>query len=162
VFSYNPWNKADFIRDSGHIYIQICIFSNDVKFKKLPLVFDPGAYITVITRENARWIGLPLTGVYTANLTGFNKERGTDEAEIVIAPKIEIGKIILEEVKILVPLKDIEIPEVIGENILEYFSYTVDRKTENIFFSKNPNPKPYINSDKGINLSCGRVLSHDA
>ena len=158
AFTYNPWNKTEFKRASGHINIHINIFSSEFMFRRLLLIFDTGAYISVLTRENAKWIGLPLTGIHEANLTSFNKERGSDEAEIVIVPKIEIGKFIVEEVKILVPLEFIEIPQVIGENVLEYFSYTVDRKSENVFFSKNPDPKPYINKEKGIDLSCGRVL----
>ena len=136
----------------------VSVFSSSINFERVFLVFDPGAFITVIMRSRARQVGLPLTGIYSANLTGFNKERGVDEAEIVIAPKMEIGKIIIEDVKILVPLEDIEIPEVIGENVLEYFSYTVDRNSSSIYFNKNPNPQPYIDADKGIDLSCGRVL----
>ena len=161
TFTYNPWNKTEFYRDGGHIHIWVNVFSSLVKFEPVLFIYDTGAYISVLMRDTARRIGLPLTGIYSANLTGFNKERGTDEAEIVIAPKIEIGKIILEEVKILVPLDDIEIPEVIGENVLEYFSYTVDRETDNIYFNKNPNPQPYIDEEKGIDLSCGRLLLQD-
>ena len=137
------------------------VFSSLSKFEDVFFVFDPGAFITVLMRRTAQKIGLPLTGKYSANLNGFNKERGADEAEIVIAPKIEIGKIILEDVKILVPLEYIEIPEVIGENVLEYFSYTVDRESDNIYFKKNPNPQPYIDLEKGIDLSCGRLLLQD-
>ena len=159
TFTYNPWNKTIFYRDKGHINIWVSVFSSSFRFKDVFFVFDPGAFITVLSRSRAQQIGLPLTGIYSANLTGFNKELGSDEAEIVIAPQIEIGKIILENVKILVPLEYIEIPEVIGENVLEYFSYTVDRETDNIFFKKNPNPQPYIDEERGIDLSCGRVLT---
>ena len=158
TFTYNPWNKAKFYRDKGHINIWVNVFSSSFKFTDVFFVFDPGAFISVLMRNSARRIGLPLTGIYSANLTGFNKDRGSDEAEIVVAPKIEIGKFILEDVKILVPLDNIKVPQVIGENILEYFSYNIDRETENIYFKKNPNPQPYIDLDKGIDLSCGRVL----
>ena len=128
---------------------------------KIQFVFDSGAYITVLTRLNARRIGLPLTGEYTANLTGFNKDRGHDKAEIVIVPKIEIGKYFVENVQILVPLEDIEIAEVIGENVLEYFTYVVDHDIDRIYFAKNPSPKPYRDSAKGIDLSCGQVFSQN-
>ena len=47
----------------------------------------------------------------------------------------------------------------IGENVLEYFNYVVDHDKDYIYFTKNPSPKPYINSEKGIDLSCGRVLA---
>ena len=161
TFTYNPWNKTEYYRDKGHINIWVSIFSSLNRFKRVFLVFDTGAFITVLMRETAEQIGLPLTGIYSANLNGFNKERGSDEAEIVIASKIEIGKIMLEDVKILVPLEDIEIPEVIGENVLEYFTYNVDRESDNVYFKKNLNPKPYINKEKGIDLSCGRLLFQD-
>jgi len=128
---------------------------------KIQFVFDSGAYITVLTRSNALRIGLPLSGVYTANLTGFNRDRGSDRAEIVIVPKIEIGNYIVEEVQMLVPLEDIEITEVIGENVLEYFTYTVDHDIDRVYFAKNLNPKPYKDALRGIDLSCGRVLAQE-
>jgi len=161
TYQFNPWNFIEFERDGGHIHIQANIFSQTLDFSDVSFIFDTGAYITVLARERAEQIGLPLTGIYTANLTGFNIDRGSDEAEIVIAPKIEIGKFIVEDVKILVPLADIEVPSVIGENVLEYFNYVIDHEKDYIYFAKNPVPKPYINLEKGIDLSCGRVLLHD-
>jgi hypothetical protein len=161
TYTFNPWNSANFDRESGHLRVWASVFSNSENFTRVSFIFDTGAYITVLSQKLARQIGLPLKGNYTANLTGFNKERGSDMAEIVIAPKIEIGRIIIESVKILVPLDDIAVPEVIGENILEYFNYAVDHDIDNIYFAKNPNPKPYINNEKGIDLSCGRVLVQD-
>jgi hypothetical protein len=106
-------------------------------------------------------MGLSLSGIYGANLTGFNKERGSDKAEIIILPKIEVGKFIIEDVQVLIPLEDIEIAEVIGENVFEYFNYTVDHDIDRIYLAKNPNPRPYINASKGIDLSCGRVLAQE-
>ena len=161
TYTYNAWNYADFIRKSGHILIYVHVFPLDSILVKIPVVFDSGAYITVVTRMSARKIGLPLSGTYTANLTGFNKERGSDKAEIVTVPKIEIGKHIVEDVQILVPLEDIEITEVIGENVLEYFTYTVDHDIDRVYFTKNLNPKPYKDLAKGIDLSCGRVLAQE-
>jgi len=141
--------------------VDVGIFPSEGMPTKIQFVFDTGAYITVLTRLNARRIGLPLTGVYSANLTGFNRDRGYDKAEIVIVPKIEIGKFIVEDVKMLVPLEDIEIAEVIGENVFEYFTYTVDHDVDRIYFTRNLNPKPYKNPIRGIDLSCGRVLSQE-
>ena len=161
TYTFNPWNYTDFSRKNGHIQIDVNVFPSDGIPTKIPVVFDTGAYITVLTRMSARRIGLPLTGKYTANLTGFNKERGSDEAEIVIVPKVVIGKFMMEDVQILVPLEDIEVAEVIGENVLEYFNYTVDHSSDRIYFAKNPAPKPYINHAKGIDLSCGRVLAQE-
>ena len=137
------------------------VFSSEGTATKIQFVLDSGAYITVLNRSSARKAGLSLTGAYTANLTGFNKERGSDKAEVVTVPRMGIGNFIIEDVQILVPLDDIEIAEVIGENVLEYFSYTVDREVDRIYFSKNPDPKPYINTNKNIDLSCGRVLAQE-
>ena len=158
TYPYNPWNFADFKRDDGHFHIQVSVFSSDFSFKDISFVMDTGAYITVLDRKRAQWIGLPLTGNYTANFTGFNVDRGSDEAEIVIVPKFEIGKFIVEDVPAIVPTGDIEVPNVIGANILEYFIYTMDHDKDRIYFAKNPNPKPYIDKSKDIDLSCGRVL----
>ena len=161
TYSYSPWHFVEFTREGGHLHIWVSFFSSTDHFRRIPLIFDTGAYITVLTRMSARRIGLSLTGVYGANLTGFNKGRGSDEAEIVTVPKVEIGKFIVEDVQILVPLEDIEVAEVIGENVFEYFTYTVDHDIDRVYFAKNPNPKPYNNLDKGIDLSCGRVLAQE-
>ena len=159
VYTYNPWNNVEFLRERGHMMVAVHMFSPEGNPTKIQIAFDTGAYITVLTRMNAQLIGLPLTGEYMANLTGFNIKRGSDKAEIVIVPKIEIGKYIVENVQVLVPLEEIVISEVLGENVLEYFIYTVDNDADRIFFSKNPNPKPYKDYTKGIDLSCGRVLA---
>jgi len=161
TYAYNLWNYADFSRKSGHMLIAVHVFPLEGAPAKIPFVFDTGAYLTVLTRFTAHKIGLPLAGVHTANLTGFNKERGSDRAEIVIVPKIEIGKFIVEDVQVLVPLEDIEITEVIGENVLEYFTYTVDHAIDRVYFAKNLDPKPYKDSTRGIDLSCGRVLAQE-
>ena len=159
TYTYNPWNYIEFIRLKGHILIDVHVFPPAEAPSKIQFVFDSGAYITVMNRLNAHRIGLPLTGIYNANITGFNKNRGSDKAEIILVQKIEIGKFIIEDVKILVPLEDIEVIEVIGENVLEYFTYTVDHNIDRIYFNKNLNPKPYKNLEKDIYLSCGRVLT---
>ena len=161
TYTFKPWNNVEFSRKRGHMQVYVKMFPPEGLPTKIQFVFDTGAYITVLTRLNAQLVGLPLTGKYTANLTGFNKDRGHDKAEIVIVPKIEIGKFTVEDVQVLVPLEDIKISEVIGENILEYFTYTVDHDTDRIYFTKNLNPKPYIDLAKGIDLSCGRVLMQD-
>ena len=100
VYSFNPWNYSDFLRKRGHMLVDVGIFPSEGMPTKIQFVFDTGAYITVLTRLNARRIGLPLTGVYSANLTGFIRDRGYDKAEIVIVPKIEIEKFIVEDVKL--------------------------------------------------------------
>ena len=158
TYTFNPWNYIEFSRTQGHMFVYVHVFPPDGAPSKIPFVFDTGAYITVLTRMSVRKIGLPLTGAYTANITGYNKNHGYDKAEMVVVPKIEIGKFIVEDVQILVPLEDIEIAEVIGENVLEYFTYTVDHDMDRVYFSKNHNPKPYKNPERGIDLSCGRVL----
>ena len=161
TYPYNLWNFVRFIRDSGHIYVQANVFTSSVRFTSVSFIVDTGAYITVLSRNRAKQIGLQLTGKYTANFTGFNIERGSDEAEIVIVPKFEIGKHFIEDVSVIVPIDDIVVPAVIGANILEYFNYTVDHDKDRIYFTKNPNPKPYIDRNRGIDLSCGRVLLQD-
>ena len=82
--TFNPWNFSEFSREKGHLLIDVNVFPPEGIPSKISFVFDTVAYISVLTRLNALRIGLPLTGVYTANLTGINKERGSDEAEIVV------------------------------------------------------------------------------
>ena len=69
-----------------------------------------------------------------------------------------LGKHFVYDAKTVVPLDDIEIVEVLGENVLEYFNYVVDHEKDVIYFQKNPAPKPYVNQARGIDLSCGKVL----
>ena len=161
TYTFNPWNYVEFSRTRGHMLGYVHVFPPDGFPARIPFIFDSGAYITVLTRMSAVQIGLPLTGNYTANITGYNKERGSDKAEMVNVPKIGIGRFIVEDVQVLVPTKEIEIPEVIGENVLEYFNYVIDHDLDYIYFAKNPSPKPYMNPEKGINLSCGRVLMQE-
>lgn len=49
-------------------------------------------------------------------------EQGYVDGELVEIPRVMLGKHFIHDVKILVPLTDIAITEVLGENILEYLN----------------------------------------
>jgi predicted aspartyl protease len=160
IYKFSPWHYSNFIREGGHIYI-FANFITGTSTYSLSFIVDSGAYISVLSRNNAKRIGLPLTGKPSANLLGFDKNQQPSKAEVITVPRICVGKYLIDDVKVLVPLDDRLTIEVLGENVLEYFNYVTDHEKDRIYFSKNPNPKPYKNPEKGLDLSCGRVLLQD-
>ena len=159
-YEYNSWQFSEFEREDGHMIINVSILNDDNKISKIKLIFDSGAYVTVISKPTARKLGLPIGSGKPAFLRGFNREHTVVTGELIEIPKIMIGKHFVSDVKAVIPLDDIPVAEVLGENLLEYMNYTVDHDKDKIYFEKNPNPKPYINEEKGIDLSCGGVLLH--
>lgn len=138
--------------------VRVSVFVSDTQVSDVALIFDTGAYITVISRPTARDIALPIGSGKPAALRGFSREHDVIAGELINIPRLMIGKHCVYDVKAVVPLEDVAVTEVLGENVLEYMNYTVDHDKDMIFFQKNPNPKPYINREKGIDLSCGNVL----
>ena len=138
--------------------VQVFVFASDTQVSDVELIFDTGAYVTVFSRPTARRIGLPLGFGKSAALRGFSREHDVIAGELVEIPRLMIGKLFIYDVKAVIPLEDVAVAEVLGENVLEYLNYAVDHHKDMIFFQKNPDPKPYINREKGIDLSCGNVL----
>lgn len=161
-YDYKEWQFSEIEREDGHMVVDVAVYANDVNISKIDLVFDTGAYITVVSRETARKARLPLGMGIPAKLQGFSNEQAPIAGELIEVPRIMLGKHFVYDVKVAVPLEDIAVAEVLGENVLEYFNYTVDHEKDVIYFKKNPKPKPYINVDKGIDLSCGKVLLSEA
>lgn len=138
--------------------VRLSVSVDSVSTSSVRLYVDTGAYVTVLSRETARRIGLSIGSGKTVRFQGFVGEQGFVTGELVNIPRVMLGKHFVHDVKVVVPSSNIAIAEVLGENILEYFVYVVDHDKDVIYFKKNPNPKPYINSEKGIDLSCGKVL----
>lgn len=157
-YEFNEWQFAEFNRKKGHIIVDLSIFTNDVTFSVNDFIFDTGAYITVLSRPTARRMKLPLGTGKPVKLQGFAEEHDPIPGELIGVPKVMIGKHYVYDVKVIVPLDDVTVAEVLGENILEYLNYVIDHDKDVIYFKKNSNPKPYINEEKGIDLSCGKVL----
>ena len=138
--------------------VRVSIFVSDTNASNIDLIFDTGAFVTVLSRPTARKISLPLGLGKPATLRGFSREHDIIAGELINIPCLMIGKHFIHDVKAVIPLDDVDVAEVLGENVLEYMNYTVDHNKDVIFFQVNPNPKPYKNNEKGIDLSCGNVL----
>ena len=157
-YSFNDWQFIDYVREDGHMVVRVSIFRSGTEISSVDLVFDTGAYITVFSRPTAKKIGLPLGTGKPAVLRGFCNEHDIVAGELIEIPCMMLGKHFVYDAKAVVPLDDIEIVEVLGENVFEYFNYVIDHEKDVIYFQKNPTPKPYVNHAKGIDLSCGKVL----
>lgn len=157
-YEFNEWQFSEFVHKKGHMIVSITNFIDDEDLDKTDLIFDTGAFVTVLSRPTARRIKLPLGTGKPAALQGFTDEHDPIPGELIEIPRIMLGKHLVYGVKVIVPLEDIAVAQVLGENVLEYFDYTVDHGNNIIYFKKNPNPKPYVNEKKGIDLSCGKVL----
>lgn len=160
-FSYNEWQFAEFEREGGHMIIEVTVYDDGMAKSSANLVFDTGAYITVLSRTTAKRAGLSLGTGKPAKLQGFSRKHDPIIGELIEIPCFVVGKHFVYDAKAVVPLDDIAISEVLGGNILEYFDYNIDHVKNSIYFKKNPDPKPYINEEKGIDLSCGKVLLAD-
>lgn len=161
-YDFKEWQFSEFTRRNGHMIVRVSVLSDETSSSSVRLIFDTGAYLTVISRPTARKIKLPLGKGKHLRVRGFLGEQGYVDGELVEISRIMLGKHFIHDVKILVPLTDVAITEVLGENILEYLNYVVDHDKDVIYFKKNPNPKRYINKENGIDLSCGRVLLSEA
>lgn len=161
-YDYYEWQFTDVIREDGHLVVKVTVPIDGEDKSNIDLIFDTGAYITVVSRPTARRIKLPLGTGIPAALHGFTAEQAPIAGELMEIPCITLGKHFVNDVKVVVPLDDIVVSEVLGENVLDCFIYTVDHDKDVVFFKKNPNPKPYINKEKSIDLSCGKVLLADS
>jgi predicted aspartyl protease len=160
-YEFNDWHYSEYEREGGHMIVSLVVFASDTKAADVKLIYDTGAYVTVFSRTTAMRLGLALGTGKPATLKGFNNEHGTIAGELIEIPRLMIGKYFVYNVKAVVPLEDVVVAEVLGENVLEYFNYVVDHDRDMIFYQKNSNPKPYVNQNKGIDLSCGKVLVID-
>lgn len=158
TYDFNEWQFAEFERENGHMVIRVYVYVDDLNVSNVDMVLDTGAFVTVLSKETAIDAGLPLGTGKPVSLRGFSYEHDTIQGELIELPRIVVGKHFIYDVKVVIPLEDIEVVEVLGENVLEYMIYTVDHEKNVVYFKKNPSPKPYVNLEKNIDLSCGKVL----
>lgn len=157
-YSYNEWQFSKIVRENGHLIVEVTVPISGKSKSKIDLILDTGAYVTVISKPTAQRIKLPVGTGKPASLHGFTEEQAPIAGELIEVPQMVLGKHTVNDFKVIVPLDDIVVSEVLGDNVLNYFIYTVDNDKDVIYFKKNPNPKPYKNDEKGIDLSCGKVL----
>ena len=112
----------------------VSIFVSDTNASNIDLVFDTGAFVTVLSRPTARKIGLSLGLGQSAKLRGFSREHDIIPGELVEIPRLMLGKHFIYNVKAVVPLEDVDVAEVLGENVLEYMNYVVDHEKDVIYF----------------------------
>ena len=112
-------------------------------------IFDTGAFITVLTRDEAELLGFIDKYTIQANvvLEGFS---GSCLVDIKDIPGLIIGGRRLEGVKVAVPQSETD-KNILGLNVIELFKYYIDTENDMIYFADNPNPS----IDK--HLRCGKV-----
>ena len=150
TFNYTAAERLR-VKSDGHYHIQIPTFYEFGSFsnESIDYIFDTGAYITVVTRKVAQFLGFidKYTTQSNVTLDGF---AGSCLVDIKDIPGMVIGGRRLEGVKVAVPHVDTDI-NILGLNVIELFKYYIDTENDMIYFADNPNPS--IEEQ----LRCGRV-----
>lgn len=141
-------------RAKGHLYIFVQAFyeGSHSKGRRLNLILDTGAYVTVLSRRTAIRCGydkLPLKEV-TINGFGGNGE----PADAVRIPGLKILNKLVTDVPVLIPHRKDLTQEVLGLNVLEYFNYYVDTENSRLYLKLNPNPQSYDPI-----IACGQIFT---
>ena len=127
------------LRD-GHYFVKIPTLLEYGKYsnRDVDFIFDTGAYVTVLSRKDARRLDFGDHFVTRRNvpLSGF---AGSCLADFMEIPGLIIGNRKLEGVKIAVPHIDINV-NILGLNVIEHFKYYVDKENDLIYFADNPKP----------------------
>ena len=128
------------LEDDGNYHIRIPTFygfdsySND----RIDFIFDTGAYITVLSRQEAVLFDFMDNFTIKSNvpISGFAGSCLVDIKEI---PGFVVGGKRLEGVKVAVPHIDTDV-NILGLNVIELFKYYIDTEKYEIYFSENPLP----------------------
>ena len=152
VFTYDSVEALTLNEDCNYIlnvpmFYEFDNYSND----RVDFVFDTGAYITVITKRDAAFLGFTNSYIIQSGvpLSGFI---GGCMVDIMNIPGMIIGGRHLEGVKVAVPQVDTD-TNILGLNVLETFKYLIDTENDLIFFAQNPLPNiPEL-------LRCGKIRS---
>jgi clan AA aspartic protease (TIGR02281 family) len=115
-------------RQDGHHYITIrAVYAgSDIDGTDIDFILDTGAFMTVISRDIAREFGYDKLPKVTAKIKGYS---GEVPADFVRIPGLKVLEPLLTDVPVLIPHSSEHKQNVLGQNVLEYFSYYVD--TEN-------------------------------
>ena len=128
------------IKGDGHYHIHVPTFFEfgNFSYKLIDYIFDTGAFITVLTREEAAVLGFAnkFTIQKDVPLGGF---AGGCLADIKDIPGMVMGGRRLEGVKVAVPRVHID-ANILGLNVIELFKFYIDSESDIIYFADNPSP----------------------
>ena len=139
IFKYDSVENLTYESDGNyHILIPTFFEFGSYSNERVDFIFDTGAYITIISRSQAKIHGFD--GAYTIQknvpLSGF---AGNCLTDIMKIPGFVIGGHRLEGVKVAVPHIDTDV-NILGLNVIELFKYLINTETDDIYFALNPIP----------------------
>lgn len=156
VVNFEDRTKIKYTRLKGQVNLDIqivCEGSTDADV--IDFIYDTGAYITVINRENYEWFGLDKLPRTEATLDGYVSSA---PGYVFKIPGIVIGKRLLSGVWAFTP-KSEELQQcLLGDNVIEYFRPFQDNANDCFYFADNPEPEPYISPNNNFSLACDSVM----
>ena len=139
TFAYDSAEELK-VKNDGHYHIHVPTFYafGNIRYKLIDYIFDTGAFITVLTREEAAVLGFADKFTIQKNvpLGGF---AGGCLADIKDIPGMVMGGHHLEGVKVAVPQVHID-ANILGLNVIEQFKFYYDSQSDMIYFAENPSP----------------------
>jgi len=141
-------------REEGHLYMFVRAFykGNEDQGRRLNLILDTGAYITVISRRTAIYCGFDKLPSKVVTINGFGGNGET--ADAVRIPGLRILDKLITDVPVLIPHRKDLTQEVLGLNVLEYFNYYIDTENSRLYMKLNQNPMPYDEM-----VACGEIYT---
>lgn len=125
-------NRAEMLFMDGHIVVPlITINDGRTPVQSLPLVFDTGAFITLIEKDKADEYGYKIYKEKACVIAGFSEKGLLCDLRKIPAAVFCNHKI--ENVIIATPHTATPVTEVLGINILENFCFAVDFSTKEIY-----------------------------
>ena len=142
-------------RHGGHYYVTLrAIYnsSDNAYTEKIDFILDTGAFITVISRDIAELFGYDKLPKIPSKIKGYT---GEAPADFVRIPGLKILNMELVDVPVLIPNNKELKQNILGLNVLEYFEYSIQTKSDKMYISMNPNPKHYHKI-----LECSQVIAN--
>jgi predicted aspartyl protease len=135
VFSTVYTHTEDIKVTSNKIYVDlITVDDSRIPIKRLNLVLDTGAFMTLISKKKADRYGYKIIEKEVCSISGFS-EKGL-VCDLRKVPSAVFCNYRIEDVMIATPHNDIPVVEVLGMNILENFNLGFDFADEKIFARK--------------------------
>ena len=121
-------------------------------YAKSMVIFDTGAYKTIIDESLATLLSLPVAlneGIATVTATGISETYSS------ILPRMLLGKTPVKDVPVNVMKlpKELNARCILGMNILQEYNIYINNLDKIITLSSNPLPKKYFREDYSITLA---------
>lgn len=116
------------------------------------MIFDTGAYKTIIDEELATTLGMPITlndGVSTVTATGISVTHSS------VLPRMLLGKMPISNIPVNVMKlpKELNTRCILGMNVLQEFDINVSSFNKSVTLTSMPLPKKYFREDYSIALT---------